>query len=127
MANSKIRKFGTIVSQNRVNIALANSNVMQIGGGGAIVYQLDERYFLAFVSVAIHYTANRAMNMAAWKLQVDGQDLNPMYPYFIPCLIDGSNVPYFSYTINNKPYYENGPALSANQTMRWSGVILYYK
>ena len=123
MATSMIKKDMGYVPKSRVTLSLANSNIMSVVGGDVELYQLDDRQFLAFISVAIKYSSARAANMPAWKIQLDGTDLSVGFPYFIPCLLDGSNTPYFSFCAENKPYFNNGPALSANAVMRWSGVV----
>lgn len=127
MANSTIKNYGGRIAQNRVTISLANATIQTIAGGGIELYQLDENNFIAFISLAIKYSSSRGANMASWKLQLDGVDLKVGNPYFISCLIDGSNTPYFSYSAENKPYFNNPTALSANQVMRCSGVVHYSK
>lgn len=127
MATSTIQNSTGMIPTSRVSVELANSNVMSIVGGGVELFQLDDKNFLAFISLGIKYTSARSADMAAWKLQLDGTDLTRHNPYFISCRLDGTTTNLYSYSVNNLPYFDNPVAVSANQTLRWTGVVLYQK
>lgn len=113
------------VNQSRVTIALANDNIMEHSAGGVKVYQLDETHFVLFISIGIKYTANRNASMAAFKVQLDGQDMTFDYPYFIMFKVDGVTDTYFAYSNNNAPYFSNAAvAITSGATARWSGTVM---
>ncbi len=127
MANSIIKTNGGLVPDSRITLNFANTNIMQHVSGDVDVYQLNDTYFIVFVSLGIKYTASRAADMAAWGIMVDGTILTPMHPHFIASWVDGSNNCHQSYCDSSTGYFKNPIALSANQIVRWTGAILYRK
>lgn len=127
MANSIIKTNGGLVPNSRATIELANATIMQKVSGDADVYQLNDTYFIVFVSLGIKYTASRVADMGAWRIKVDGTTLTPMHPHFILSWVDGNTTIYQSFADTDNGWFKNPVALSANQIARWTGTVLYRK
>lgn len=114
-----------LVKAEKLTVFLANSQQISKIAGEAYGIRIQDGLIVCFMSLGFKPSSVRAGGLAVFKLQVDGQDIVPVEPYFLPCSYSTESRMRFSYRSEaSTGFFTNPVAWEANVDLRISGVFI---